>query len=114
MKDTQLKKVYLSYEQMKMMHTMVRCAELRISRPGQVHKNLYEKLLKALGRVSQPVFIRELDLTPEELVLCRQYNTDYCSILANNDDEGEFQSAEIVQIYLLATSLQLSLTSRYY
>ncbi|WP_254562174.1 hypothetical protein [Dyadobacter diqingensis] len=92
---------------------MIRSAEIRMTRSNKVHDGLFAKV-RAMRRSSSPWSYNIVGLTPEECKLIRKYNTDYCAILAENDDEGEFQSAEIKEIYQMATNIQMLFSPRYY
>lgn len=113
MENSHLKTIQLSFKQLNMVHTMIRCAEMRMSKYNEQHISLDRKV-KAAKRKAAPAYYNLLDLDPEECKLMRQYNTNYCAILADNDDEGEFQNDQIIEIYQLATNIQMILTPRFF
>lgn len=112
MQDFQVKTIALTYKQLTMIYTMARSAEIRTRKMDSKHANLLSKI-KFCQRQAWPSYSTFIYLSPEECKLIRTYNTDYCYVLADNDDEGEIRSQEVKEIYQQATEIQMLFTLRY-
>ncbi|WP_439559509.1 hypothetical protein [Dyadobacter sp.] len=84
-----------------LMWAIIRSAEIKPGPATALHKSLREKVDNARymkpGGALIPVY-----LTQDEKKLLRQYNTDYCAVLADKPDTGE-----TVGIYQMATRIQM-------
>lgn len=111
MQTLNTKKINLTYYQLNLIGTMIRCYALTARKLESCHGSLEAKV-SALRRSTFPDENSVLELEQEECNLARMYNTDYCFNLAKNAEDGSFESSDIVEIYLLATSIQKLFTPR--
>lgn len=113
MQTLQTKQIILRYDQANFLAVTIKRAELVMDRFNPTHETL-DKKVKALQRllrmgIKDPALI----LDSQELKLAREYNLDYCFVLADSFGAGVFVDAEVIEIYRLATKVQLLITSRY-
>jgi len=115
MEKTQLKVVCLNYQELNMAYTMLRCNEVNSGKVAAAHESLFSKIISGKRAAIASWTVRLL-LEDAERKVMRDCNTSYCSILANQldwSDTNGIPEAEIIEIYELATRIQLLFSSQH-
>jgi len=117
MSNPDVKHVILNKAEILLAYAIVRVMEVNKKKLDIGHAQLSSKLHRAkhgmLGHIT------EVFLSDQECRLMRQYNTDYCDILATQleihdnacKSEACTTSSEALAIYTRATKIQIKLTS---
>lgn len=113
MQDLQTKQITLNHENLHFLAMTIRRADDIIKRTNETHETLVRKIKLALRVIRYGHYEITFSLDSEELKLARQYNSDYCFILADKFGISEMMDAEVLEIYRLATKVQLLINSRY-
>lgn len=111
MQDIQLKTIELTYKQLNMIYTMIRSAEIRTEKFTRKQTRA-ASLIWLAKRQTIPGRNSTIELGPEDCQTIRTFNTDYCEILVKNECTSSLQKSEVVEIYQMATDIQLLFTSR--
>ena len=115
-----IKFVKLSREEINLSHVIIQVNGMRQHRPAQAHKELETKIdfLKILAQNhrQRPYFVCAFDEAESRLM--RDYNQNYCFILAGNLEFEESRSDGLpwegaLDTYQLATRIQMRFSTRH-
>lgn len=111
--ETRLKAIFLDGEEIRMAFTIIQVNNLYIRYKSEINKSLVDKVERAKDRhIGVPTKYQVMvKLSNEEMKLMREFNINYCVILADKMSGIEERTGEVdangIQAYELATRLQL-------